>query len=195
MNGRIVLNWPIKDVEYLTKNYGLVPTRDIAIYLSRTFYAVAHKARQLKLTHPHFSPAIDRFMSKIAISKSEYQATPCWEWTGFLNKDGYGQFSICGKYVRPHRWAYEYFIEPIPDGLVADHLCENQTCVNPMHVQICPQIMNVLRGNAVSAINARKTHCIRGHEFNEENTHINKSNKRRCRMCDKESKRAKYICH
>ena len=28
-----------------------------------------------------------------------------------------------------------------------------------------------------------KTHCMRGHEYNEENTHVDKKNKRHCRAC------------
>jgi hypothetical protein len=29
-----------------------------------------------------------------------------------------------------------------------------------------------MRGNAITAINARKTHCIHGHEFTPENTRV-----------------------
>jgi hypothetical protein len=41
---------------------------------------------------------------------------------------------------------------------------------------------NVLRGIGPSAINKRKTHCKRGHEFNKENTRITKKG-RSCRIC------------
>lgn len=41
--------------------------------------------------------------------------------------------------------------------------------------------------------NAQKTHCNRGHEFNEENTYINpKSKKRTCRICDRLKDQERY---
>ncbi len=41
--------------------------------------------------------------------------------------------------------------------------------------------------------NSVKTHCIRGHEFNEENTYISpKSRKRSCRICDKLKDQERY---
>jgi hypothetical protein len=40
--------------------------------------------------------------------------------------------------------------------------------------------------------NARKTHCKRGHEFNEENTYIRPSGKRLCRVCKREYQNEQY---
>jgi hypothetical protein len=34
------------------------------------------------------------------------------------------------------------------------------------------QKINLLRGEGFAAINAKKTHCIRGHEFTPENTQM-----------------------
>jgi late competence protein required for DNA uptake (superfamily II DNA/RNA helicase) len=43
---------------------------------------------------------------------------------------------------------------------------------------------NILRGEtSVVALNARKTHCKRGHAFTEENTILNKIGSRNCRIC------------
>ena len=36
-----------------------------------------------------------------------------------------------------------------------------------------------------SAINARKTECIRGHPFDKENTYIRPDGERNCRLCSK----------
>jgi hypothetical protein len=42
---------------------------------------------------------------------------------------------------------------------------------------------NILRGEGISAINFRKTHCIHGHEFTPENTHLIAGNGRQCISC------------
>jgi hypothetical protein len=40
-----------------------------------------------------------------------------------------------------------------------------------------------MRGNAVSAKNARKTHCIHDHPFDEANTGRDKRGHRYCKAC------------
>jgi hypothetical protein len=40
-----------------------------------------------------------------------------------------------------------------------------------------------LRGESPSAVNARRTHCHRGHPFNEENTYIRPNGQRTCIAC------------
>ncbi len=68
--------------------------------------------------------------------------------------------------------------------MTLDHLCRNKACVNPEHLEPVTQKENVLRGVGPTAINAKKTHCIRGHEFNEQNTIFHpRTNYRTCRVC------------
>lgn len=60
----------------------------------------------------------------------------CWAWIGSRNGKGYALFEVAGRgSKRAHRWAYEHFIGPIPDGLTIDHLCLNKSCVNPHHLE------------------------------------------------------------
>ena len=109
----------------------------------------------------------------------------CWLWTKSLSKSGYGVMGIGSKNFRAHRLSYELYVGPIPDGLELDHLCSVRNCVNPAHLEAVTHRENVLRGNAPSAKNSRKTHCLRGHEFTAENTIAIKTG-RACRACDRE---------
>lgn len=128
-------------------------------------------------------PAIIRF---IRMTRPEGN---CVVWTG--RKDfGYGGFTPSkNKRFRAHRWAYEMFRGPIPTGLVLDHLCRNPACVDPWHLEAVTQLVNRERGLPIaSALNALKTHCIKGHPFDEANT-IQRKNRvgRTCRLCRRDS--------
>ncbi|MEV8638105.1 HNH endonuclease signature motif containing protein [Streptosporangium sp. NPDC051023] len=87
------------------------------------------------------------------------------------------------------RWAYEHFVEPIPDGWEPDHLCRVRACVNPGHLQPVTHKENVLRGESPWAVNARKTHCVHGHPFDEVNTAFTVAGYRRCRACTLQDRR------
>lgn len=115
--------------------------------------------------------------------------TPCWEWPGVVNSAGYGVMQVNGKSKRAHRELYERVIGPIPKGMVLDHLCRNRKCANPWHLEPVSLEENILRGTGLPAENARKTHCIRGHEFTSENTRILRGAERECRECAREATR------
>jgi len=99
----------------------------------------------------------ERFWEKVRKSDG------CWEWLAHKNRGGYGQFTVDGRQVCAHRWAYEHFVRPILSDLVCDHLCRNSGCVNPAHIELVPQKENVLRGVGLTAQNARQTTCKNGH--------------------------------
>ena len=118
-------------------------------------------------------------------SKTRPGLLGCVEWTGALTNGGYGGFGGNGWKVTAHRWAYERWVGPVPDGHDLDHLCRNRRCVNVAHLEPVTHKVNVLRGTSPSAAHARKTHCINGHEFTPENTY-NRPDKpwtRACRAC------------
>lgn len=112
------------------------------------------------------------------------KTTSCWTWSGRTNGDGYGLIDVRGNGIRSHRLAYELARGPIPDGLEIDHLCRNRACVNPDHLEPVDGRTNTHRGFSFAAINARKTHCVNGHEFTPDNTYT-RANRvgRDCRAC------------
>ena len=116
-----------------------------------------------------------RFWTRVHIPQD---LSKCWEWVA-TKQGGYGRFLA----KTAHRFAYEYLKGPIPAGLTVDHLCRNRACQNPDHMQLVPILENVRRGFAPNAINARKTHCHRGHEFTPENTKHRYDGYRECRIC------------
>ena len=111
----------------------------------------------------------------------------CWEWTGatFTVTRGagpYGKIGMggrSGKQMLVHRVAYELLVGPIPEEEELDHLCRNTLCWRPTHLESVPHRVNLLRGEAPAAVNARKTVCLQGHPF----VRRNRSGRRQCAEC------------
>ncbi|KKM02057.1 hypothetical protein LCGC14_1788260 [marine sediment metagenome] len=130
-----------------------------------------------------FAPAIRARLWAGALA----DGTGCWPWQRATSR-GYGQLSINGTVCSAHRTAYEIVKGPIPDGLQIDHLCRNTRCINPDHMEAVTARVNTLRGNNPPAVNARKTHCKRGHEFVADNT-VRTAKGRECRQCRNDNQR------
>lgn len=126
------------------------------------------------------SDIIARFMPN---QERVFNGTPCLEWCGGLMDNGYGYVRFHGKTVLTHRFMFEQIVGPIPVDLVLDHLCRNKPCGNILHLEVVTDRVNTLRGIGLAALNARKTHCKRGHEFTNENTYVDKYGQRNCRAC------------
>lgn len=119
-------------------------------------------------------------------SKVEVDASGCWLWQAGLNRNGYGRYMLSGsnRDVVAHRYAYEVATgNPIPDGLVMDHLCRVRHCVNPEHVEPVTQRENLLRGQTRTARQVAATECPAGHPYAGDNLYVNPSGDRLCREC------------
>lgn len=104
-------------------------------------------------------------------------ADGCWMWTGSTDSSGYGQMWIDGRLQLTHRFAYEQLRQPIPDGLVLDHLCLTPLCCNPFHLEPVTNRVNIQRARAMT------THCPQGHAYEGDNLYLNPRGFRQCRQC------------
>lgn len=131
---------------------------------------------------------IDRFREKF----TEDPQTGCWRWIAYIKSNGYAYFGLSREEgnVYAHRWAYEYFVGPIPEGMDLDHLCRTRDCVNPAHLEPVPRRTNLLRGKTTPAVNVAKTRCPQGHEYSPENTYVDSTGARHCKACRLERSRS-----
>lgn len=117
----------------------------------------------------------------------------CWEWPKTRDSRGYGrtkaQKNGWGN-IYVHRLAHEWFIGPIPEGLTIDHLCGNKACFNPKHLEAVTGKENILRSNSLGAINARKTHCPKGHPYD---VLLGAKQRRGCRQCNQQNRRERRV--
>lgn len=127
---------------------------------------------------------IARFESKFVRTKG------CWLWTASTDYDGYGYFQLNRKAEKAHRVAYSLYVGIIPMGLIVCHSCHNPSCVNPEHLYIGSYSDNAIDRRSIGRDhNANKTHCKRGHEYTEANTHVTAKGERQCRTCGREAAR------
>lgn len=120
-------------------------------------------------------------------------AVGCWIWTGRKYHFGHGNTGYRDENgpspYMVHRIMYAWWYGDT--DMVLDHLCDTPSCVNPMHLNPCTPYENNARSEtSITAVNARKTHCVHGHPFDDENTywHTRPDGRRRrsCRECQRQ---------
>jgi len=86
--------------------------------------------------------------------------SPCWIWQRYVSPAGYGIATAYGHNHRAHRFYYEAYVGPIPQGMDIDHLCRHRDCVNPAHMEPVSRRENVRRGGSVR-LSAHRAGCVR----------------------------------
>lgn len=121
--------------------------------------------------------------------ESKYIPEPnagCWLWTDYLDPKGYGYLRVSPTWMpQAHRVSYWLHAGVWSDQtVVIDHLCRVPCCVNPDHLELVTQQVNILRGAGMGAKWAQRTHCSKGHPFTLDNVASGLSeNRRRCLIC------------
>ncbi len=133
-------------------------------FCSKSCRLVGRRVRQ-----PSTEPYIHKFFRYIQPNIR----TGCWLWLAGIDKEGYGIFWV-RRNALAHRWAYEYFIGPIPKHLELDHLCRVRSCANPHHVEAVTHAENVARSAWAVSLT-----CKYGHPFDI----VLKDGGRDCRTC------------
>ena len=132
-------------------------------------------------------PAAERFWPKVR------KTDTCWLWEGAISPDGYGSFYGGNRRnCKPHRFAYEEMVGPIPEGLVLDHLCRVRHCVNPAHLEPVTERENALRGVSPNVKAFLSGVCRRGHELTADNSIVKPNGARQCRTCVKARANERY---
>jgi hypothetical protein len=131
---------------------------------------------------------IDNLKERLFKYSEREPNTGCWIWTGELNQQKYGRIGIRwqGKHrnVLAHRASYELEKGTIPPGLELDHVCRQPLCINPDHLKPCHRRENFLNSRAPARMNLMKTHCPKGHAY-ENNLYIFPDGRRECKTCKK----------
>lgn len=107
--------------------------------------------------------------------------TPCWIWRG--ERNSYVTVRYGGGQSTGHRIAWEMAHGPIPSGSHVHHRCEVKTCVNPEHLELLTRAEHMARHAE------QRTHCRRGHPFNDANSVVTSRGARSCLACRRERHR------
>lgn len=132
---------------------------------------------------------IERYKSRCQVDQNG-----CWLFHGFIHPTGYALTSYRGKQTRAHRAMYMAAKGPIPDGMHVCHTCDVRHCINPDHLWIGTRSDNMRDMHAkYRGPQQTKTHCPRGHPYDEENTYLTPEGFRNCKMCSRIRQRMKNL--
>jgi hypothetical protein len=146
-------------------------------------------------------PVTGQFVPSSASPEERFRASyrhggpdECWPWLAGRTGGGYGALWVDGRQITAHIFAF-VLAGGQRDGLDVHHTCRNRACVNPAHLEALSRGEHTLI-DGPAGVNARKTHCLRGHALEGENLVLvpNVRNAtlppwRQCRECSRQRKR------
>jgi hypothetical protein len=133
------------DGRFCSRQHGAATRKNqvecVCAYCHKTFPAIVsvvakggaqHCSEQCKWNH-EAREQLAHFWSHVDQSRGH---DACWPWIGstFKDRDGYGQFFLCGKNYRAHRIAFMLVKGPLQDDDQSLHRCDNPPCCNPQHL-------------------------------------------------------------
>ena len=114
-----------------------------------------------------------------------------WNKKESLFPSGHVAISFRGNAMKAHRALWIETFGDLDSKTVVRHICNNPACTNIEHLTTGTQadnIQDMIDAGRHGMTN--KTHCPKGHEYNETNTRTYKG-RRWCRACDNERSRRK----
>lgn len=156
-----------------------------------------------------FDPETGQFVAQDPIQRffryvpGRLSPDDCWEWMGgrYLVGLPYGRFTTADHRAVPaHRWLLgELRGQELGPEELGLHHCDNPPCVNPGHLYVGSAVQNAIdresrgRGNNwIAKERSLRTHCAKGHRYDEQNTIWRKRGSamcRDCRECGREAQR------
>ncbi|MDP7703248.1 HNH endonuclease signature motif containing protein [Mycobacterium sp. TY815] len=147
--------------------------------------------------YPRF---IGQHQRDLIAKKSQPDDNGCWIWTGFLCS-GYPHMNVAGRVVGAHRvsWVLHHNKE-IPEGYEVDHVCKNNLCVNPEHLEAVTRRENLRRRHGPAHLppapdekECRRCHRLGERGFRWEAHHWYCKNERTCQARIDRAATAKVI--
>ena len=88
-------------------------------------------------SHLYIASVEGRLLSKVQKTET------CWLWLADKVTGGYGRIKVGRGLKLAHRVSYELFVGKIPNGMQVLHSCDNPPCVNPKHLFLGNDRINV----------------------------------------------------